>query len=263
MSFKIYTYADPYRIHETDFWDEIKHYPHLCASRTLVRGLMSVLPDEEILTLFCPLDSIVKDRIFADWSNNISRRIQQYSELGRQYKILHEERNADWNISDLRYEAINHNKNSMLDSLRLFIELGINADTLDTSRLNFEHRLFAYLLKFAERSDLFALPKLPAKHDLHKYFCDQAEAERKEKADNLNARNPRPDEKEYKKELAPFDRMIEKMRFWDGDHVVIHGVHQFTPLQLRFLTYLDKLGVEVIFLYNYLPQYKEIYSSWN
>ena len=263
MSFKIYTYADPYRIHETDFWDEIKHYPHLCASRTLVRGLMSVLPDEEILTLFCPLDSIVKDRIFADWSNNISRRIQQYSELGRQYKILHEERNADWNISDLRYEAINHNKNSMLDSLRLFIELGINADTLDTSRLNFEHRLFAYLLKFAERSDLFALPKLPAKHDLHKYFCDQAEAEKKEKADNLNARNPRPDEKEYKKELAPFERMIEKMRFWDGDHVVIHGVHQFTPLQLRLLTYLDKLGIEVIFLYNYLPQYKEIYSSWN
>ena len=98
MSFKIYTYADPYRICETDFWQEIKSYPHLCASRTLVRGLMSVIPDEEIQTLFCPLDSIVKDRIFTDWTNNISRRIQQYSELGRQFRRLHEEKEAGWDI---------------------------------------------------------------------------------------------------------------------------------------------------------------------
>ena len=164
MPFKIYTYADPYRICETDFWLEIKDYPHLCASRTLVRGLMSVLPDEEIQTLFCPLDSIVQDRIFADWTNNISRRIQQYSELGRQYKLLHDKKEKDWNIGELRYEAINHNKNSMLDSLRLFIELGISADALDTNRLNLEHRLFAYLLKLAEGNGLktIAFPLISA-----------------------------------------------------------------------------------------------------
>ena len=46
MAYKIYTYADPYRIRETDFWngdvDHIKDYPQLCASRTLVNGLISV-----------------------------------------------------------------------------------------------------------------------------------------------------------------------------------------------------------------------------
>ena len=262
MSFKIYTYADPYRICETDFWQEIKSYPHLCASRTLVRGLMSVIPDEEIQTLFCPLDSIVKDRIFTDWTNNISRRIQQYSELGRQFRRLHEEKEAGWDIGDLRYEAIVHNKNNMLDSLRLFIELGISSEALDTKRLNMEHRLFAYLLKLAEGSDLFSLPKPPDKNGLIKIFFEQAEAERKER-EELNARRPRPDVEEYKRELTLIDRMIDKMRFWDGENIVVHGVHQFTPLQLRLLTYLDKLGVQVIFLYNYLPQYKEIYSSWN
>lgn len=263
MSFTIYTYADPYRICETDFWLEIKNYPHLCASRTLVRGLMSVLPDEEVQTLFCPLDSIVNDRIFADWTNNISRRLQQYSELGKQYRALHEGKEPTLKIGDLRYESLSHNKDSMLDSLRLFIELGINADALDTQRLNLEHRLFVYLLKLEEKSSLFSLPKLPDKSNLIKCFFDQAESEKKDKKDNLDARRPLPDEKEYKRELAPFDRMVEKMRIWDGNHVVVHGVHQFTPLQLRFLTYLDKLGVQVIFLYNYLPQFKEIYSSWN
>ena len=47
MAYKIYTYADPYRIRETDFWngnvDHIKDYPQLCASRTLVNGLISVM----------------------------------------------------------------------------------------------------------------------------------------------------------------------------------------------------------------------------
>ena len=263
MPFKIYTYADPYRICETDFWQEIKNYPHLCASRTLARGLMSVLPDEEIQTLFCPLDSIVKDRIFSDWTNNISRRIQQYSELGKQYKQLHEGKITGWNIGDLRYEAISHNKNSMLDSLRLFIELGISADTLDTKRLNLEHQLFAYLLNLAEKSDLFALPKLPDKRGLVNCFIKQAEIEKQEK-EKQNERSPRQDKKRYEKEIRLIEeRMIKGMRSWDGNHVVVHGVHQFTPLQLRLLTYLDRLGVEVIFLYNYLPQYKEIYSSWN
>ena len=260
MSFKIYTYADPYRICETDFWEEIKTYPHLCASRTLVRGLLSVLEDKEVQTLICPFDSIVNDRIFADWTNNIGRRIQQYSELGKQYKDLHEGKIIGWNIGDTRYEAINHNKNSMLDSLRLFIELGINADALDTSRLNMEHRLFVYLLGLAEESDLFALPKLPDKSGIIECFRKQAEFEKKEK---LDLRRLRSDVKVYERELKLIDRMIEKMRNWDGNNIVVHGVYQFTPLQLRLLTCLDKLDVEVIFLYNYLPQYKEIYSSWN
>ena len=62
MPYKIYTYTDPYRIYKTDFWDEIKDYPQLCASRTLVNGLTSVMEDE-LASLVCQIDDIVKDRI--------------------------------------------------------------------------------------------------------------------------------------------------------------------------------------------------------
>ena len=60
MPYKIYTYTDPYRIAETDFWEEIKSYPHFCAARTLVNGLISVMRDE-IVSLMCPLDDIVNE----------------------------------------------------------------------------------------------------------------------------------------------------------------------------------------------------------
>ena len=45
MPYKIYTYADPYRIAETDFWSEIHACPQLCSSRTLVNGMVDVMQD--------------------------------------------------------------------------------------------------------------------------------------------------------------------------------------------------------------------------
>lgn len=262
MPFKIYTYADPYRITQTDFWDEIKYYPHLCASRTLARGLMNILPSDEIQTLFCPLDEIVNNRIFTDWTKNIGRRIQQYSELGQKYKYMHANVTEVGLVGDDQYEAFSHNKNSMLDSLRLFIELGIKSDSLDVQKLNMEHRVFAYLLKFAENERLFSLPKLPDKAGIIDCFIDQARQEKKDKEDNLR-KSSNLGSINFQKELDVYDLMINRMSQWNGNNIVVHGIHQFTPLQLRLLTYLDKIGVEVIFLHNYIPELKEIYSSWD
>lgn len=260
MPYKIYTYADPYRISQTDFWEEIKRYPHLCASRTLVRGLLSVIPESEVQALFCPLDAIVNDRIYADWSQNISRRIQQYSEIGRIYSKWHKQ--SPEKFGDERYEAFEHNKNSMLDSIRLFRELGIRSNSLDAKNLNIEHKTFVYLLKVAEGSPLFALPQSPDWKQIKNIFEEQAVAEKKAKQER-HENGIGPDKGSYQQEIELYERMINYTKQWDGKHIVVHGIHQFTPLQLRFLTYLDKLGVEIIFLFNYLPEFKEIYSSWN
>ena len=138
MPYKIYTYADPYRISQTDFWHEIKHYPQLCASRTLVNGLLHVMGNE-IISLMCPLDDIVKNRVFKNWANNISLTIKQYTELGRIYRTWHDSEKKQ--LTDNHYDALVHNRNSMLDSLRLFIELGIKADSLKADKLNMEHQI--------------------------------------------------------------------------------------------------------------------------
>lgn len=258
MPYKIYTYADPYRISQTDFWEEIKHYPQLCASRTLVNGLLHVMGNE-IVSLLCPLDDIVNhNRVFGEWTKNVSLTIQQYSEIGRIYRNWHS--CGEPKLTDNHYDALVHNKSSMLDSVRLFIELGIRADSLEAGKLNMEHRVFVYLLKILEKKTLFRLPQMPSVSGLKELIQRQAEDEKREKEERHEGRE---DTETYRKELEIIDRMIESAKTWDGQHLVVHGIHQFTPLQLKFLEHLDKLGVEVIFIYNYLPEFKEIYSSWN
>jgi len=44
--------------------------------------------------------------------------------------------------------------------------------------------------------------------------------------------------------------------------IVIHGVHQFTPLIHRMIMDLKALGIEITFLINDLPQYPRIFQTW-
>lgn len=255
MPYKIYTYADPYRIAETDFWDEIKNYPHFCAARTLVNGLISVMRDD-ISALMCPLDDIVNEKIFKQWANDIGLRIQQYSALTEVYKNWNVKNGLDTNY----YSALTHNKDSMLDALRLFIELDIDPTVLDARQLNMEHRMFVYMLKLLGKEKIFSLPKMPSRDELKVLLNQQAQQEKDEKVRLYEEKN---NDEFLKRDLELIDRMIATTRQWDAKHVVIHGIHQFTPLQLKFIKHLDKLGVEVIFMFNYLPEYKEVYSSWS
>ena len=255
MPYKIYTYADPYRIAETDFWDEIKNYPHFCAARTLVNGLISVMRDD-ISALMCPLDDIVNEKIFKQWANDIGLRIQQYSALTEVYKNWNVKNGLDTNY----YSALTHNKDSMLDALRLFIELDIDPTVLDARQLNMEHRMFVYMLKLLGKEKAFSLPKMPSRDELKVLLNQQAQQEKDEKVRLYEEKN---DDEFLKRDLELIDRMIETTKQWDAKHVVIHGIHQFTPLQLKFIKHLDELGVEVIFMFNYMPEYKEVYSSWS
>lgn len=255
MPYKIYTYADPYRIAETDFWDEIKNYPHFCAARTLVNGLISVMRDD-ISALMCPIDDIINDKIFKQWANDIGLRIQQYCALTEVYKKWNVKNGLDTNY----YSALTHNKDSMLDALRLFIELDIDPTVLDARQLNMEHRMFVYMLKLLGKEKIFSLPKMPSRDELKVLLNQQAQQEKDEKVRLYEEKN---DDEFLKRDLELIDRMIATTRQWDAKHVVIHGIHQFTPLQLKFIKHLDKLGVEVIFMFNYLPEYKEVYSSWS
>ena len=262
MPYKIYTYADPYRIKDADFWDgrfdHIKYYPQLCASRTLVNGLVSVMKDE-ITSLICPIDAIVSEKIFRSWTKDIGLKILQYSELSKIYRELNKQKY----LSDTQLIGLLHNSDGMLDAIRLFVELGIESSSLNAKGLSLEHRLFAYLLKNLESNQLFTLPEMPSLDEISTLLTEQAEQEREEKEIIHAEKGDTAKGSYWEKESQRLDRMIKSSWDWDRRHIVIHGIHQFTPLQLRFIQHLDKLGVEVIFLHNYLPEFQEIYSSWS
>lgn len=43
--------------------------------------------------------------------------------------------------------------------------------------------------------------------------------------------------------------------------IVIHGIHQFTPIMLRTIEILSKYK-NVVILFNYQPDYKNVYQTW-
>ena len=158
MPFKIYTYEDPYKLNQTDFWDEIASVPHFCGARTLVNGLKDVLEDD-IKGLIMPLDELVQhERIYKQWTDNISLRVQQYSALSSAFKQLLDKRK----ISKSFHMALSQNQNHFLEALRLFVELDIPATAIDGSKGNTEQKLFVYMLKRIQTTSLFSFPKTPS-----------------------------------------------------------------------------------------------------
>lgn len=246
MPFKIYTYEDPYKLDKTDFWNEISSLPHFCSARTLVNGLKDVLGDK-IEGLICPLDDLVRhEDVYRQWTDNISLRIQQYSAFSSGFKRLLESKR----ISEPFYMALEQNQNHFLEAVRLFIELDIRASAIDGSKGNTEQRLFVYMLKQAQTSPLFQFPKTPSREKLKEIMIALAKKEVEECTGT-------PQEVKHCESAV----RVTQEQLLNG--IVVHGVHQFTPVQLRLLLAMEKMGITIIFLFNYQKRYSGIYSSWN
>lgn len=246
MPFKIYTYEDPYKLDKADFWSEISALPHFCSARTLVNGLKDVLGDS-IKGLICPLDELVQhEEVYMQWTDNISLRVQQYSAFSSAFKQLLEKRR----ISKPFYMALEQNQNHFLEAVRLFIELDISASAIDGSKGNTEQKLFVHMLKKAQESSLFRFPQTPSREKLKKIVVALAEKEAND------CKGPVQEKKRCERAVG-----ITKEQPFDS--IVVHGVHQFTPVQLRLLIAMEKMGMTIIFLFNYQRKYSKIYSSWN
>ena len=246
MPFKIYTYEDPYKLDKADFWSEISAFPHFCGARTLVNGLKDVLGDN-IKGLICPLDDLVKhEEVYMQWTDNISLRVQQYSAFSSAFKQLLEKRR----ISKPFHMALEQNQNHFLEAVRLFIELDINASAIDGSKGNTEQKLFVHMLKKAQGSPLFHFPKTPSREKLKEIVVALAKKEVEECTGTPQ-------------EVKRCERAVGVTKEQPFDCIVVHGVHQFAPVQLRLLLAMEKMGMTIIFLFNYQKKYSKIYSSWN
>lgn len=246
MPFKIYTYEDPYKIDKTDFWNEISAMPHFCGARTLVNGLKDVAGDS-IKGLICPLDDLVKhENVYRPWTDNISLQVQQYSAFSFDFKQLLEKHK----ISKPFYIALEQNQGHFLEAVRLFIELDIHASAIDERKGNTEQKLFVYMLKQAQKSPLFRFPQTPSREALKQIFVALAESEVKECTGTVQ-------------EKKRCERAVSITKEQPCDSIVVHGVHQFTPVQLRLLIDMEKMGMTIIFLFNYQKKYSKIYSSWD
>ena len=246
MPFKIYTYEDPYKLDKADFWTEISALPHFCSARTLVNGLRDVLGDN-IKGLICPLDDLVNhEEVYMQWTDNISLRVQQYSAFSAEFKQLLEKRK----ISKPFHMALEQNQNHFLEAVRLFVELDIKAFAIDETKGNTEQRLFVHMLKKAQQSPLFRFPLTPNREKLKQILINIAENEVKDCTGT-------------QQDVKRCERAVGITKEQPLSSIVVHGVHQFSPVQLRLLLAMEKMGITIIFLFNYQKKFSKIYSSWN
>ena len=245
MPYKIYTYEDPYKLNQTDFWEEISVYPHFCSARTQVNGFKHVLGDS-IKGLICPLEKLISNqKTYKKWTDNISLRIEQYSHLTSEFRRLLNQNEIDENF----HLALCQNQNHFLEAIRLFIELGIPASAIDKIKGNREQQIFVDILNRLQNSDLFQFPEFPNDSELQDIIVGIAEDEYLEY---------KGDEKEHQR----CKRAKEVSKALPLKAIVVHGVHQFSAVQLRFIISLEKIGITVIFLFNYQKKYSSIYATW-
>lgn len=291
---KIYTYADPYKITEASFWQEISGCPHLCSSRALVNGLTG-LYGKDFTPVICTIEDVLQI-LYPEWLQEIELQIEQrvlisrcidQSEMGPELK-----------------KAFRFNKNDLLKAVRFLRELGLDAAQFETGCLTPEQAHFVdlYSRLVEQHREVFSLrqqrhleaveeEKEPGEELLLSHFLQALQscmetriADQEQQIRYMQGLFARLDAKgEGKRASAAEKRFLQEQIAWkewlEGQllqwenslksgagivkKVVFHGLHLFTPMRVKLIQQLEKWGLEIVFLHNYEPTFPNIYQTWD
>lgn len=231
MSIVIYTYRDPYSLNEEPYWGEIKACPYFCVSQTLVNGLNSLYTKDFSQGRVTTVQDFINN-MYADWEST-ARIIKQHADIDN-IIVADLESNMQSNMS----KAFRFNRHEVFESIRIMFELGVNIDDILMDQLTPEQmfivEIYKKILSSDKRNNFFL------KNDFDEEELDEVLV----KTMNNSKRENELDANQIQK-----------------DRVVIHGIHQFSPIVLRAIEHLAKYK-KVILLFNYQPQYKNIYQTW-
>lgn len=229
MAIKIYTYSDPYNIDREPYWREIEDCPHFCVSQTMVNGLEDVYSSfraKQTLTTM----RILLNSLYSDWEDR-NTRVRQIMEID----------NAIYNLtisgenSDTMRRSLEFNTNSLVSAVRLFVELGVDAEKLVTKDLNNDQKLLVEIYRdIAKRENsAFSFHRAASKEEIEQGI-----------AKALLKKHNSIDVNSYRKNA-----------------IIIHGIHQFSASMLCAIDDISKY-LDVVLLFNYQNQYKAIYQTW-
>ena len=228
MPFSIYTYSNPYEINKELYWDSIKNCPHFCVSQTMANGMMGTYK-EMTAGKVSTVENLVKG-FFAYWESS-ECKIKQYMVIDEAINRL----NIAENVEKIK-QSLRFNRKQLSNSLRILFELDMSIEEMQTELMTEEQRLIVELYGIIRKSDLVQ------DFTLKRHFSE-AEIE--------NAI----------REGMKLEREDADLSAVDVDTIVIHGVHQFSPMILQTIELVAKYK-RVILLFNYQQQYKNVYQTW-
>lgn len=233
MSMVIYTYHDPYKIDQEPYWNEIKNCPYFCSAQTLVNGLRKHYKGKfdsgRVTTVKILTDSLYEDWASPAWIVKQHTDIDNIINSGLPTELTEAEKK---NIGS----AFLFNRDDVFASIRTMFELNVDINAVLRDRLTKEQEyildIYKKILSSDKREDFFL-----------------AQALSKEEV-NIG----------LQKAMTAIQKDYDPSGV-DTSTVVIHGVHQFAPITLRAIDELQKYK-NVILLFNYQKQYKNVYQTW-
>lgn len=234
MAIIIYTYSNPYKINREKYWALIKNSFHLCVSQTLANGLCDQYK-EFYKGKLTTMNRFINN-LYHDWeSDAITISQRAYIDNAIDY-LSFKECVDDVSEDDIRM-SLKRNRSYVLQSLRIMIELGMNPENIKFDCLTYEQKCIVELYKEIKTTNnvLFCL-----KNDFTRDEVDKA-------IESTIADASDDDKKDYSD--------------INTDNIVVHGIHQFTPIMLRTIETLSKYK-NVVILFNYQSDYKNVYQTW-
>ena len=233
MSIAIYTYKAPYQLNREPYWDEIRTCPYFCAAQTLVNGLRTLYTADFVQGRVTTVQNLLA-ALFKDWEST-AHRIKQHAAIdnaiANQTVAI-----ADPALRERMERAFLFNRAEVFDSLRVMAELDVDVNEISRDQLTPEQDYIVALFQSlcAARETAFDLSC-----DFDEAFVDAVLLEALRGAS----------------QGAADDLHL------DADRIVIHGVHQFTPLMLRAIERIAAYK-KVILLFQYQEQYAAAYQTW-
>lgn len=228
MPFSIYTYSNPYEINKELYWDSIKNCPHFCVSQTMANGMIETY-EEMTAGKVSIVENLLKG-LFVYWESS-ECKIKQYADIDHAINLLDVDDNAE-NVK----QSFRFNRKELCNSMRILFELDMCLEEMRMDLMSEEQKYLVQLYKIIKESDLVQ------DFQFKKHFS-------REEIDNAVRQG------------MILERANVDISSIDIETIVIHGVHQFTPMILQALEIVAKYK-RVVLLFNYQQQYKNVYQTW-
>lgn len=286
---RVCTYPDPFTINKNkELWDTMTRYPQFCASQTLVQGMGRYYKKDSFY--FIQTAQTLIDNIYGDWTKNFDSDISIYLAVSNYIKTI--------TNAALR-SSLKNNISDIVKSIKLLIIMRADKALFDDKTLSFEQKevlkiydkivsseLGHYFDKYDKlnRNDIDKVLLKCLLDDINNYIereelisvkpaktldeaCQHLERLKvvyKEKLSGSNFFSAIEENANYKDKIEEVNHYIQLTKDkLNSDTIVFHGIHKITPIMYFLFKTLDRLGINVVFVINYMKNYPIICNTWD
>ncbi|WP_283651269.1 hypothetical protein [Ileibacterium valens] len=236
MTIKIFTYEDPYKLDEEEYWGLISESPWICASQVMVNAFQTLFSSVRDKNLYSTTEKLCQN-FYPEWLDPMTT-LMLYSSIDSQIRrSMDSVIGGDINLIDSAESSFRKNQKQVLQSIRTLFDFEYSTDNEPSEDLPIDQKILFDLYIKIKLSGKFSnvLPGNVSERIIQDRLAREFEASKNQ------------------------NRQVGSGGY---DRIVFIGVHQFTPILARLFIELSN-HMEIIVLYNYRSDYPQVYKTWS